>query len=134
MPNTHIADRDWSYPKDMLKAIEAMNLATFSTKEPIYWLCDNKKTSNLLDFSIIKNILNVYSRTESCLELSSDYSSVIFIINSKIMIEDEPCSLCNIKIEWPYFQELRSIILDNPIPLKTDDDISWAVERFNRAV
>jgi len=38
------------------------------------------------------------------------------------------------KTEWPYFQELLRITLDNYIPLKTDDDIICAIEDFNYAI
>jgi len=45
--------------RELLKAIEAMNLATFSTGETtFYWPSDNKKTPDLLDFGIIKGIKN----------------------------------------------------------------------------
>jgi len=48
---------------------------------------NNKKTPDLLDFEIIKGIVKDYYRTESCLELSSDHSPIIFTINSKIVIK-----------------------------------------------
>jgi len=57
------------------------------------------------------------------------------------MTKGKPCTLCNIKTEWLYFQELLEIVqesrrttLDNSIPLKTDDDITCAAERFNYVV
>jgi len=57
------------------------------------------------------------------------------------MTKGKPCTLCNIKTEWPYFQELLEIVqesrrttLDNSIPLKIDDDITCAAERFNHVV
>jgi len=49
------------------------------------------------------------------------------------MTKNKPCTLWNAKTEWPYFQELLKTTLDNSIPLKTDDDITCAVER-NHAV
>jgi len=63
--------------RELLKAIEAMNLAILSTGEPTYWPSDNKKISDL-DFSIIKGIPKDFCRTESCLKLSLDHSLVIF--------------------------------------------------------
>jgi len=33
-----------------------------------------------------------------------------------------------------FLKELLKTTLDNPIPLKTDDDISYSIERFNYAV
>jgi len=105
----------------LLKAIKVMK--PYPGK-PTYWPSDYKKTFDLLDFSIIKSIPKDYSRIESYLELSSDYSPVIFIINSKIMPKSKPCTLCIVKTEWPYFQELLKTILDNSILLKIDDDIT----------
>jgi len=53
---------------------------------------------NLLDFVFIRGILNNYCRIESCFELSSDHSCVIFTGNSKIMIKGKPCTLCQNKM------------------------------------
>jgi len=61
-----------------------------------------KRLTDLMDFGIIKGIPRNYYRIESCLELSSDHSPVIFTINSK-MTKDKLCILCNAKTEWPYF-------------------------------
>jgi hypothetical protein len=110
-----------------------MNLAILSTGEPTYWPSD-KKISDLLDFDIIRDISKDFCRTESCLELSSDYSPVIFTINNKIINKDKSCTFCNTKTKWPYFQELLKTTLDNSILLKTDDDVTRTVESFNNAV
>jgi len=59
-----------------------MNLATLSTGGTIYWLFDNEKTPDLLDFDIIKGIKTI---AESCFELYLDHSPAIFTIKSKIM-------------------------------------------------
>jgi len=50
------------------------------------------------------------------------------------MIKDKLCTLCNAKTKWPYFQKILKITLHNSIPLKTDDDITCAVESFNYAI
>jgi len=120
--------------RELLEAIEAMNLASLSIGEPTYSSFDNKKTPDLLDFGIIKGIAKNYCRTKFCLKLSSDHSPVIFIINSKIMTKNKPCTLCNVKTDWLYFQKLLKTTLDNSIPLKTEDDITNAIERFNQTV
>ncbi|KAH0950319.1 hypothetical protein HN011_002313, partial [Eciton burchellii] len=41
---------------ELYKAIEDMNLAILSIGESIYWPSDKKKTPNLLDFGIIRDI------------------------------------------------------------------------------
>jgi len=60
--------------------------------------------------------------------MSTDYSSVIFTRNSKIISKDKPCTLYNTKTKWPYFQELLKTTLDNSILLRTNNDITRAVE------
>jgi len=50
------------------------------------------------------------------------------------MTKNKPYTLCNAKTEWRYFQELQKTTLDNSFLLKTDNDITCAVERFNHAV
>jgi len=89
MPNIRIGDRDWSYPKNV-------NCSKLS-KQRSWQLCLQKNPSTghptikrhliywaSVDF-IIEGIPKDYCRIESCLELSSDYSLVIFIVNSKII-------------------------------------------------
>jgi len=71
----------------IVKAIEAMNLEILSTEESIYWPSDNKKILDLLDFGIIKGSPKSYCHIESCLELFSGYSPIIFIINIKIILK-----------------------------------------------
>jgi len=83
-----------------------MNLATLSAGESICWPSDNKKSPDLLNFGIMKDIPKDFCCTESCLEFSSDHSPVILTVYSKIMIKNKPCTLCDVKEEWPYFQEL----------------------------
>jgi len=40
------------------------------------------------------------------------------------MIKNKPYTLCNVKTDWPYFQEILKTTLDNSIPLKTENDIT----------
>jgi len=130
MPNTRTGDRDWSYPKSMncserlktwnWRSCQQMNPSTghLTIKGPL--ICWTLVLSEA-------KITAVPSPASNC----SDYSPVTFTINSKIINKSRPCILCNTKIKWSYFQELLKIILDNSMPLKTDDDITRAVESFN---
>jgi len=106
-----------------------MNLTVLSTGEPTDHL--TTKTPDILDFGIIKGIPKNYTPNP---ELSSDYSPIIFTVNSKIMIKSKFCIFCNAKTKWPYFQELLKNRLYNSIPLKINDDIIYAVENFDYAV
>jgi hypothetical protein len=46
------------------------------------------------------------------------------------MTKGKPCTLCNAKTKYFYFQELLKTTLDNSISLKTIDDITRVVESF----
>jgi len=50
------------------------------------------------------------------------------------MTKDKSCTLCNTKTRWSYLQRLLRTTLDNSISLKTDDDITGAVERFSHTI
>jgi hypothetical protein len=85
---------------------------------------------NQLDtLALSEAFLKIYAA--SSLELFSDHSLVIFAINSKTTTKGKPYTLCNAKTKWPYFQELLKTTLNNSVSLKTDDDITRAVESFN---
>jgi hypothetical protein len=118
----------------LCKAIEIINLAVLSTGELSYWQTIwQQNITVLLVFSIIKGIAKDYCRTESCLELFSDYFPIVFKVNSKIITKNKPCTFCNVKTKRLYFQELLKTISNNSIPLKTDDNIICAGESFNYA-
>jgi len=51
------------------------------------------------------------------------------------MTKNKPCTLYNVQTDWSYFQELlKTTTLDNSILLKTEDNTTNAVERFNQTV
>jgi len=110
-----------------------MNLSIVSTGEPTYWLTDSKKISDLLDFGITRGISKYSSSTESCLDLWSDYFSIIITLISKVITKGR-CTLHNVKTDWYYFQELLTISLNNSIPLKAENNILHAVESFNHEI
>jgi len=104
-----LTQRTWTAQSHLNKNWQSRTWQALFTEEPIYWPSDNKKIPNLLDFGIIKSIAKNCCHAEFCLELflSRDHSPVIFlIINSKIMTKNKPCTLCNIKTNWLYFQGL----------------------------
>jgi len=51
-----------------------------------------------------------------------------------VITKGRPCTLHNAKTDWSYFQELLTTSLSNAIPLKTENDIIYAVESFNHEV
>jgi len=111
-----------------------MNLTIVSTDELTFCSTDSKKIPDLLIFGITKSILKNSYNTESCLELSSDYSTIIITLNSNVITRSKStCTLHNAKT-LSYFHELLTTTLNNSIPLKTDDDIIYAAESLNHAI
>jgi len=113
--------------------IDTMNLSTAAIGKPTHWPIDSKKIPDLLDFVITRGISKNFCSIESCLDLSSNYSSVIITLNSKVITRNKPYTLHNAKTDF-YFQELLTISLNNSISLKTDDDIIYAMKSLNHAI
>jgi len=88
---------------------------------------------DLLDLGIVKGISKYSCNIESYLELSSNHSSVIITLESKVITRNRLCTFRNIKTDWSFFQKL----LNNSQkihPLKINDDIICAVKSFNYAI
>jgi len=92
----HIKWRSWlilSKDREFLKAaFKAMNLATISTEESTPGHLTAKRCTEFRHHQD-------YYRTESCLELFSDHSSIIITVNNKLMIKDPPKYLLKVSIE-----------------------------------
>jgi len=87
----HIVTNIWNIKKQDIK--KALHIFYVELKPK-----SNKTSTKMTHFSI--RVKFDYCRTESCLELFSDHSSIIFIINNKIMTISKLCTLCNVKTEW----------------------------------
>jgi len=101
---------DLTRGRELLKAIDTMNLSIISTDESSYWPTDSKKISDLLNFDITRGISKNSCSTESWLDLSSNYSPVIIILTSKVITKGRPCTIHNAKTDWSYFLELLSLL------------------------
>lgn len=99
-----------------------------------YWPSDSRKTPDLLDFCITKGMSGLRLRANSCLELSSDHFPIIVTMGSKVLSRDFPCRLHNAKTNWNYFRQQVMMNLNTNIRLKTEDDVVYAVEHFNRCI
>lgn len=120
--------------RELYKAIEAQHLQVVSSGEPTYWPTDRRKIPDIIDFSVIKGINKSYLKAESCLDLSSDHSPVIITLSSKILGTEKSCMLSNNKTDWDYYRLQINSLLDLKISLKTESEITQAVEHFNRCV
>lgn len=120
--------------RELYKTMTNMKLDVISTGEPTYWPTDRRKIPDVIDFCIIKGFSKLYFKAESCLELSSDHSPVVVTMCSKIIEIEKPPSLCNKKTNWNLFRSLVTESINLSLPLKTESEISDAVEHFNHCV
>ncbi|CAH2100420.1 unnamed protein product [Euphydryas editha] len=105
-----------------------------STGQPTYWPSDRSKIPDLIDFCVTKGITRNNISCNSCWDLSSDHSPIIINIQSNIKVTLKKCTLHNKKTNWILFRYLIDEAFKVPPPLKTEDDITNAVEFFNRNV
>lgn len=59
--------------RELIRAVEKLGLNIVSSGQPTYWPTDRDKIPDLIDFFISKGINNNYTKSETCLELSSDH-------------------------------------------------------------
>lgn len=145
--NKFIAGGDWNakHPnwgsripnykgRELLKSITSCNYQHLSTGEPTYWPSDRAKLPDLLDFCVVKNIALKYMNAVSCLDLSSDHSPVVITLNTQIVPKVYSAQLCNNRTDWDCFRDLLTERTNLNIPLKTEDDLNWAVEYTTRLI
>jgi hypothetical protein len=111
--------------------MEQLNLHHLSTGEPTYRPSDRNKLPDLLDFCVIKSILQDSALTRSCFDISSDLSPVLIFLNPRALHQAPQPTLCNRKTNnWDYFRHLITTTLTPHVPLKTEAHIEDAVEYF----
>lgn len=118
---------------ELLKSINNLGFNIVSSGHPTYWPTDRAKLLNLIDFCITKGIADTYIKSELCLKLTSDNTSVMVKIAREILIKPGKCTLHNKMTDWSFFRDLLNISL-NKVKLKNEEDIVIAVELFNTAV
>lgn len=67
--------------------------------QPTYWPHDRNKQPDLIDFGIIRGIKKANVSATTCLELSSDHSPVMYILDEKHEVES-PKSLTSKRTNW----------------------------------
>jgi hypothetical protein len=120
--------------RQLRSAIEVMNLKTFSSGHPTYWPTDRDKVPDLIDFCVAKGIEAKSIKCEPCWDLSSDHSPVKVTLSRNIVQNMPPCVLHNKHTDWAHFRCLVSGSLNLQVPLKTEADITEAVEQLNRSI
>lgn len=118
----------------LYKTMADNNFNQITNGHPTYWPTDRNKIPDLLDFCVTKGVAQIYNKSESCFDLSSDHTPVLITISTVLLKNQRPQSLYNQHTDWEYFREQLTSILTTQIPLKTERDIYLAVEYLNRNV
>lgn len=120
--------------RQLQSALSILNLKTISSGQPTYWPTDPDKIPDLIDFCVVKGIKAESISCEPCWDLSSDHSPVKVTLSRNIVMRPPSCVLHSKHTNWDQFKCLVSNSLDTRIPLKTEDDLTEAVEHFNRCI
>lgn len=120
--------------RELYKLIRESQLEAISTGNPTYWPTDNRKIPDVIDFFVARGISPNYIDVRSCLELSSDHTPIIAHISTRIITYKGQAKLHSKKTDWCYFKDLLNNTLKLNVPLKTEYDITKAVEHFNRVI
>lgn len=120
--------------RELNKTVQELKLKVASTGEPTYWPSDIKKKPDLVDFFVTKGLSTMSLDCKSSFELSSDHSPILADLNCEGIEVKKPCKLHNRRTDWIQFRKLIENTLVTQIPLKTEDDLTEAVEIFNKCV
>lgn len=115
-------------------AIKELNLRVISPYSPTYWPSDLNKTPDLIDFCVSKGISAGSEKCFSSHDLSSDHTPVFLSLHAQHIPQDQKCKLHNNKTNWHYFRYLVSKTLHQNLPLKSDQDISYAVDHLVQTI
>lgn len=119
---------------ELMKTVQELKLNVISTGEPTYWPSDVKRKPDLVDFFVTRGLSSSSLHCHSSYDLSSDHTAILAELHNDSIKVIKPCKLHTKKTNWTYFQELIVNTLDTQIPLKSDHDISVAVETFNKCI
>ena len=119
--------------RQLLSAIQSLNLNYASTGEPTYWPTDTYKVPDLIDFFITKSVSPADITCKSSYDLSSDHSPIIDLLGKEISVNSPKCQLSTNRTNWYTFKELVTQSLDLKISLKINNLIE-TVEHFNTCI
>ena len=109
------------------KYIRNNNLNILSTGRSTYWPTDLSKIPHLLDFAVTKGLNTNKIKVTPSLVLSSDHTPVIITYRNKLILHNNPETLCNKTAKWETFKEIIEGKINRNIPLKTPEHIEQAV-------
>jgi hypothetical protein len=105
--------------RELHKAMSNNNLQYLSTRQTMFWPSDTNRQPDLLDFCITKGINVQKFEIDSCLELSSDHTTIIVTMDTLIPKKQQKTSLYNKYTDWDAFREILDERIDTQIPLKS---------------
>lgn len=88
------------------------------------------KTPDILDFCATKAINTQYFKTESCLYLSSDHSTIIITIYFQVLRKQKSPALFSNKTNWNLLRAILEELIYLKVPLKPESDIKEAIHNF----
>lgn len=120
--------------RELLKCIQKKNMNVVSSGQPTYWPTDKKKIPDVIDFYVTKGVTMNNVSCRSCWDLSSDHSPIMLELHTTAQECVQKCVLHNKITNWPLFRELIDKAFQEPVSLKSNDEITEAVLYFNKSV
>jgi hypothetical protein len=120
--------------RELYKATSDFGCEVLSTGKPTYWPTDPKRTPDLIDFFVVKNISPNYIKIEEGFDLNSDHSPILLTTSDKIITKDQNPVLTNKHTDWEYFNYLLESSTDLTVPLKTVDQLEEELIAFTTAI
>ena len=82
------------------------NYSFLSTGSPKYWLTDDNKIPDLLDFFITNGISTTYVDIQANYDLTSDHTPIIATISKSVAVRQPPPRLHNSQTNWETYRKL----------------------------
>jgi hypothetical protein len=101
---------------------------------PTYWLTSLRKKPDILDIFVAKIPSNLYCTINNILELNSDHSSVILIINTSPQSLNDRSSLFSPMTDRHKFHNIVNQNINLKIKLKSEHDIDEAVNNLTTLI
>lgn len=120
--------------RELYKSIQTKNMNVLSSGQPTYWPTDTRKMPDIIDFCVSKGIAKSNLSCRSCWDLSSDHSPIIVELHTTVQECGKKCVLHNKRTNWALFRELTDRAFQEPISLKSNEEIADAVLYFNNSV
>jgi exonuclease III len=120
--------------RNLWRAMSDCNCDYISTGEPTYWLTDQRKLPDLLDFFVSHGLSRHNYLIHSSFDLSSDHTPVIVSLSTAAIATPLPPRLTTRHTDWNIFQNYLEDKTNLNIRLKSPADLDEAVHYFTTLV